>query len=313
MKKLVSLILVGAMLFALAACSQKDEPSGKVKIISSIFPSYDFAREICRGVDGAQVSMLITPGTEPHSYEPSVRDMAAIKDCDLFIYLGGESDEWVDAVLDSFDTDEISTLKMLECVSPLEEEEVEGMQSDHDDEVNASGENDEHVWTSPQNAVLISQAIKDKLCSADSENAQKYTENFERYKAELLQLHNDYKQLFSSKEYTLVVADRFPFRYLAEEYGFKYYAAFPGCSTESDPSAATIAFLEKKVRELDVKAVFYTEFSSQKVADTLCEATGVKKLMLHSCHNVSKKDFESGATYLSLMKNNLKNLQEALK
>lgn len=313
MKKLVSLILVGAMLFALAACSQKDEPSGKVTIISSIFPSYDFAREICRGVDGAQVSMLITPGTEPHSYEPSVRDMAAIKDCDLFIYLGGESDEWVDAVLDSFDTDEISTLKMLECVSPLEEEEVEGMQSGHDDEVNASGENDEHVWTSPQNAVLISQAIKDKLCSADSANAQKYTENFERYKAELLQLHNDYKQLFSSKEYTLVVADRFPFRYLAEEYGFKYYAAFPGCSTESDPSAATIAFLEKKVRELDVKAVFYTEFSSQKVADTLCEATGVKKLMLHSCHNVLKKDFESGVTYLSLMKNNLKNLQEALK
>lgn len=312
MKKLISLFLAAIMIFALTACSQSAEYDGRIKIISSIFPSYDFAREICRGVDGAQVSMLITPGTEPHSYEPSVRDMAAIKDCDLFIYLGGESDEWVDAVLDSFDSNEISTLKMLDCVSPLEEEEVEGMQTEHSGEINASGENDEHVWTSPQNAVLISQAIKDKLCSADSKNAQKYTENFERYKAELLQLHNEYEQLFSSKDCTLVVADRFPFRYLAEDYGFKYYAAFPGCSTESDPSAATIAFLENKVRELGAKAVFYTEFSSQKVADTLCEATGVKKLMLHSCHNVSKQDFESGATYLSLMKNNLKNLQEAL-
>ena len=312
MKKLMSLFLAAAMIFVLTACSQSAESDGRIKIISSIFPSYDFAREICRGVDGTQVSMLITPGIEPHSYEPSVRDMAAIKDCDLFIYLGGESDEWVDAVLDSFDSDEISTLKMLDCVSPLEEEEVEGMQTEHSGEINASGENDEHVWTSPQNAVLLSQAIKDKLCSADSENAQKYTENFERYKAELLQLHNEYKQLFSSKDCTLVVADRFPFRYLAEDYGFKYYAAFPGCSTESDPSAATIAFLENKVRELGAKAVFYTEFSSQKVADTLCEATGVKKLMLHSCHNVSKQDFDSGATYLSLMKNNLKNLQEAL-
>ena len=312
MKKLISLFLAAIMIFVLTACSQSAESDGRIKIISSIFPSYDFAREICRGVDGTQVSMLITPGTEPHSYEPSVRDMAAIKDCDLFIYLGGESDEWVDAVLDSFDSNEISTLKMLDCVSPLEEEEVEGMQTEHSGEINASGENDEHVWTSPQNAVLISQAIKDKLCSADSKNAQKYTENFERYKAELLQLHNEYEQLFSSKDCTLVVADRFPFRYLAEDYGFKYYAAFPGCSTESDPSAATIAFLENKVRELGAKAVFYTEFSSQKVADTLCEATGVKKLMLHSCHNVSKQDFDSGATYLSLMKNNLKNLQEAL-
>ncbi|MCQ2479119.1 MAG: metal ABC transporter substrate-binding protein [Clostridia bacterium] len=315
MKKLLAILLSVFMIFTLTSCSNPSAKKYKVNIISSIFPSYDFARQIIAGVDGAGVSMLIIPGTEPHSYEPSVKDMAEIKNSSLFIYLGGESDEWVESLLETFGKDEVNTLKMTDCVPLLNEEEKEGMQAGkekHNGEVAAEGENDEHVWTSPENAILISEKIKDCLCEIDKDNAEKYEENFEKYKAELQKLDVGFKEIFSDRE-TLIVADRFPFRYLANEYGFDYFAAFPGCSTESDPSAATIAFLEKKTRAVGAKAVFYTEFSSQKVADTICEATGVKKLRLHSCHNVSLEDFENGATYLSIMKQNLKNIQEALK
>lgn len=313
MKKFISILLAIAILFSLTACADIKPDSNKISIISSIFPSYDFAKKITDGIDGVEVSMLITPGTEPHSYEPGVRDMAKIKECDLFIYLGGESDEWVASLLDTFNGDEINTLKMTDCVKLLEEEEIDGAHHhSHDTHEEAHGENDEHVWTSPANAILISEKIADKLCGADPRNAEKYKENFDKYKAELSQLDSLYKEVLTPDD-TLIIADRFPFRYLEAEYGFKYYAAFPGCSTENDPSAATIAFLDKKIRATGTKAVFYTEFSSQKVADTLCEATGVKKLMLHSCHNVSKRDFDSGISYVYLMKQNLKNIEEALK
>ncbi len=313
MKRAAAMILTLTMFFSLVSCSAPVKSESKISVISSVFPSYDFVRRLTKDVDNIENSMLIIPGTEPHSYEPSVRDMARIKESSLFIYLGGESDEWVESLLDTFGENEIRTLKMTDCVSLLSEEEKEGMQSGEEHHgVSAQGENDEHVWTSPKNAVLISEKIKDFLCETDSENSEKYTANFESFKSELLTLDAEFKSVFS-KSSVLIVADRFPFRYLSAEYGFDYYAAFPGCSTESDPSAATIAFLENKAREINAKAVFYTEFSSQKVADTLCEAVGAKKLMLHSCHNVSPADFENGTTYLSLMKQNLKNIQEALK
>lgn len=317
MKKFISITLVLCMMFSLVSCSGSIKKSDSIQIISSVFPSYDFARQITKGVEGVEVSMLITPGTEPHSYDPGVPDMAKIKECDLFIYLGGESDEWVDSLLDTFDENEVNTLKMVDCVENLEAETVEGMQGGehhhHEDEnEHHHHESDEHVWTSPLNAVKISEKIKDKLVAVDTVNAEKYEQNFNNYKNQLLSLDSKFRAVLSDST-TLIIADRFPFRYLAEEYGFSYYAAFSGCSTESDPSAATIAFLETKIEQTKTSAVFYTEFSSQKVADTLCEATGVKKLVLHSCHNVDRSDFENGATYISLMEQNIKNIQEALK
>ncbi len=313
MKRLTAIFLSVILIFSLASCSAPQKDKNRINIISSIFPSYDFARQITKGVSGVNVSMLIIPGTEPHSYEPSVRDMAQIKESTLFIYLGGESDEWVESLLDTFGENEVNTIKMTDCVPLLTEEEKEGMQggsNDHEhEEVSAEGENDEHVWTSPKNAVLISEKIKDFLCEADSEHAAEYTANFEAYSGELEALDAEFRSISGSVP-PLIIGDRFPFRYLANEYSFDYYAAFPGCSTESDPSAATMAFLENKTRKINAKVVYYTEFSSQKVADTICEAAGVKKLMLHSCHNVSLSDFENGATYLSLMKQNLENIKE---
>ncbi len=315
MKRLISVLLVFILAFSLVSCSGNRENDHNLHIISSIFPSYDFAKQLTKGVDGVRISMLISPGTEPHSYEPGVQDMAQIKECDLFIYLGGESDQWVESLLDSFDDGEVNTLKMLECVEVLREESLEGMQthSHQDGEVHAHGENDEHVWTSPVNAILISEKIKNKLVEADPDNARTYEKNFKSYKAELETLDKSFSDIFSQNQKPLIVADRFPFRYLSEQYGFDCYAAFPGCSTESDPSAATIAFLENKIKQTNSSAVFYTEFSSQKVADTLCESTGAKKLMLHSCHNVNKDDFENSVSYVSLMTQNINNIKEALK
>ncbi len=311
MKKFVAILTALCLVLSLAACSGGVQEKGRLHIISTVFPSYDFARQITKGIDGIEVTMLIPPGTEPHAFEPSVQDMAQIRECDLFIYLGGESDQWVEELLATFDDGEMNTIRMIDCVTLLDEETIEGMQADHHGEVSAHGEKDEHVWTSPANAISICEKIKDNLIDTDNQNSELYSANFEKYKKELANLDEKYKSV-ASLDGTIVMADRFPFRYLAEAYSFKYYAAFPGCSTESDPSAATIAFLETKIRETGVKAVFYTEFSSQKVADTLCESTGVKKLMLHSCHNVSKSDFENGATYISLTEQNIKNLSEAL-
>ena len=314
MKKFVAILMALCLVFSLAACSGGNNEKSRIHIISTVFPSYDFARQITKGVDGVEVSMLIPPGTEPHAFEPSVQDMAQIRECDLFIFLGGESDQWVEELLATFGDGEINTIRMIDCVELLDEETVEGMQTDHNHdhgEVSAHGEKDEHVWTSPVNAISICEKIKNNLISADGYNAEKYTLNFASYKNELSQLDEKFKSV-AALEGTIIMADRFPFRYLADEYSLKYYAAFPGCSTESDPSAATIAFLETKIKETGAKAVFYTEFSSQKVADTLCESTGVRKLMLHSCHNVGKSDFENGVTYVSLMEQNIKNLSEAL-
>ncbi len=316
MKRIISILLVLCVVFSLVSCTGEIKKDGKIHIISSVFPSYDFAKQISNGVEDVEVTMLITPGTEPHSYEPSVRDMAQIKECDLFIYLGGESDEWVEALLDTFDDGEVNTLKMVDCVELLEAQSVEGMQGGehhHDEgEIHNHNESDEHVWTSPLNAIKISEKIKDNLISLDTSNKEKYERNFKNYKSELLTLDQKYRTVFSQNSF-LVIADRFPFRYLADEYGFDYSAAFSSCSTESDPSAATIAFLETKIKQTKTNSVFYTEFSSQKVADTLCEATNVQKLLLHSCHNVDKLDFENGVTYLSLMEQNIQNIQEALK
>lgn len=314
MKKIISALIVICLMLSLVACSGNTQEKSRLHIISTIFPSYDFARQVSKDVDGVEITMLIPPGTEPHAFEPSVQDMAQIKECDLFIYLGGESDQWVEELLATFGEGKINTIKMIDCVELLKEETIEGMQSDHPhdhDEITAHGENDEHVWTNPLNAIKIAKEIETHLIALDGENSNKYSENFISYKNELSALNESLVDL-NGTDKPIIVADRFPFRYLSEAYGIDYYAAFPGCSTESDPSAATIAFLETKIKETSASAVFYTEFSSQKVADTLCESTGVKKLMLHSCHNVDKTDFGSGVTYVSLMQQNIKNLNEAL-
>ena len=313
MKNLIKILLCAILSASLfAGCSERSPSSqsdGRLQIVSTIFPSYDFARAIAG--ENADVSILLAPGVESHSYEPTPQDIIRIQNFDLFLYTGGESDTWVDDLLASFD-EPVNTVKMMDCVEVYEEELLEGMQTEESTGTQET-EYDEHVWTSPKNAILISRAIEKNLCDIDPENAASYQENASAYIAQLEMLDQNFRDFFAGvSNKTMVFGDRFPFRYFAEEYGLDCFAAFPGCSSETEPSVATIAFLTDKVKSENITTVFYIEFSNHQVADSIAEAAGAKTALFHSCHNVSEQEQRDGATYLSLMEQNLNTLKEAL-
>jgi zinc transport system substrate-binding protein len=253
--------------------------------------------------------MLLPPGSESHSFEPSPRDIITIQNSDIFIYVGGGSDKWIDRILQSMNTGGMKILAMIETVEAVDEEIVEGMEEDGEEAAY-----DEHVWTSPRNAILIVQAITETLCETDAASSGYYRQNAAALIEELRLLDIAFAEAVSnSKHGVIVFADRFPFRYLADAYGLTYYAAFPGCSTDTEPSAATVKFLIDKIRTERIPVVFHIELSNERMANTISGETGAKKLLLHSSHNITKKDFDSGLGYLDIMKNNVENLKEALK
>jgi zinc transport system substrate-binding protein len=239
--------------------------------------------------------------------------MIKISNGDLFICIGGPSEDWAKRILESFDTGrKIKVLSLIDVVPAVDEELVEGMEDDEKDDF-SQHELDEHVWTSPANAVRIVNAITEALCSVDSSNAPVFRKNASVYIEKLEKLDKAFEDVTrSAVRRTIVFGDRFPFRYLADRYGLSYYAAFPGCSTETDAGAATVAFLIDKVRTERIPVVFHQEFSNGLMADAICESTGARKLMLHSCHNVSRDDLELGTSYLDLMTQNVLFLKEAL-
>ena len=336
------------LVFLLNGCSTVKKVStsdDKVSVVSTIFAPYDFVREVAG--DKAELTMLLPPASESHSFEPTPQDIIKIQNSDVFIYVGGESDAWVNEVLESMDTSGMKIITLIDCVEVVEEEIVEGMEEEHDhedisldeehegeeqegdeheneehaneeheDEEHADVEHeyDEHVWTSPKNAKLIVQKISDVLCEVDEVNKEIYKKNTTEYLGKLDELDQAFQTVVDqSVRKTIVFGDRFPFRYFADAYGLSYFAAFPGCSTETEASAATVAFLIDKIKEEQIPVVFHVELSNQKMANTISEATDAKVLLLHACHNVSKAEFESGVTYLDLMYKNVENLKEALK
>jgi len=235
-----------------------------------------------------------------------------VQKSDIFIHVGGESDAWVDRILESMNTDRMNILTLIEAVDAVKEEIVEGMEEDEEEE---EGEiaYDEHVWTSPRNAILIVNAITELLCETDAANAELYRQNALAYTGQLDELDKQFQTVVNgARRKVMVFADRFPFRYFADAYGLEYYAAFPGCSTETEPSAATVAFLIRKIKDEKIPVVFHIELSNERMADTISGETGAKKLLLHSCHNVSKHDFDAGLGYLDFMRRNVENLREAL-
>ncbi|MDR1136773.1 MAG: metal ABC transporter substrate-binding protein [Synergistaceae bacterium] len=313
MKKLFPVLL--CVLLASAAfffCEEASSEDKKPSVVTTIFPQYDFARAIAG--DKAELTMLLRPGTESHSYDPTPQDILKIQNCDVFIYGGGESDEWVDGVLESMDTSKMRIISLMDCVDTVEEEIVEGMQEEEEEEHEHEEEYDEHVWTSPANAKKIARKISDTLIEVDPANAGSYENNAEAYLEHLDRLDAAFRNVLKdSARKTLIFGDRFPFRYFADAYGLKYFAAFPGCSTETEASAATIAFLIDKVKAEQIPVVFHIELSNEKIADTICEATGAKKLLLHASHNITRDDFQNGLTYLDIMTANVEALKEALK
>jgi zinc transport system substrate-binding protein len=316
-----------AVLLIIPACGDRSAPAastsnpstaGKISIVATIFPPYDFARQITGGK--ADLTLLLPPGSESHSYEPTPQDILKIRNCDVFIQGGGESDAWVSEILAALDTSGMRIVTLMDCVTAVGEELAEGMEGGENPDSEA--EYDEHVWTSPRNAKLIVQKISDTIIAADSENAENadtYRQNTADYLEKLDELDTLFQNVAdSAARKEIIFGDRFPFRYFADAYNLTYYAAFPGCSTETEASAATVAFLIDKVKNNDIPAVFHIELSSEKMAQTIADSvkqdTGreIQVLLLHSCHNLSKADFEAGATYLSLMNGNIEALKIAL-
>ena len=308
MKKF-KIVLVAVLMFLTASCvtnTPKSDPN-KTSIVATIFPQYDFSRQIAK--DRADISMLLPLGADSHSYEPSPKDILKIQNADIFIYNGGESDNWIKKILNTIDTSDMVIINLVDICNTLTEEIPEGMQAEENEEA----EPDEHVWTSPENAIVISERIADALCEMDGENSQFYRQNFEEYKKQLKELDKTFEDICkNAKCNTLVFADRFPFRYFVERYGLKYYAAFPGCAEETEPSPATVAFLCDKLKSENIGTVFCLEFSNQKLAKTIAESTNADIKILYSCHTVTKEDFDSGITYIDLMEKNAKALKEAL-
>lgn len=309
-RKLLAVITAAATVLSLCACSSESgyssSDSGKLKIISTVFPPYDLARQIAG--DDAEISILLPPGSEIHNYEPSAKDMIAIRNCDIFLYIGGENEQWAEKLINSNDTENVTAVKLIDYVPTLSEDEDE-----HDHEHEHEHETDEHIWTSPKNAQLMLSAVYDAICKVDPSDKQTYTKNKDAYAKQLSDLDNAYRSAIdNAKNKTIVLADKFPFRYLAHEYGLEFSAAFAACSDESEPGVSTMIKLTKTIKENNIPAVYYLEFSSTKIADTLCDETGATKLMLHSCHNVSKQDIENNVSYVDLMKQNLENLKLTL-
>ncbi len=304
------LVLVVGLLAFLVLNREKFEQK-KYSVVSTSFPGYDFARAVTKNTN-ISTKMLVKPGAETHTYEPTPQDIIDIKNADMFIYVGGDSDTWVEKILKDVDTKKTHVVKLVDLVSTVEEEIVEGMEDedeydhDHDhDEEEEGPEIDEHVWTSPKKAMEIVKKIAEVASEIDADEKTKINDNAEKYVAEIAQVDKDLHQAIDGKISEIVVADRFPFRYFADEFGLKYAAAFSGCSEQTEASAKTISFLINKVKQEKIKKIYKIELSNGKIAETVSKDTGAEVLELHSAHNVTADDFSKGVTYVDLMKRNL--------
>ena len=306
MKKLLCLIMAIFLIFIISGCENPDtETQKELQIVAVSFPEYDFARAVAG--ETADIKMLIPPGGETHGYEPTVSDIKAVNNCDLFIYNGGESDTWVESLLSSVNNKNLVTLSMTDSAANLCETEEEH-NHDHD-----KFTFDEHVWTSPKNAISIVNAIKDTLSEIDVENKNTFETNSKAYCEKLTELDKNIRTITeNANRHTIVFGDRFPLTYFAEEYKLEHLAAFSGCSEDTEASASTIASLIDYVKENHIPVVFINELSNTAIAEQIAKETGADVLTFYSCHKVSKDDFGNGLTYIDIMSRNIENLKTAL-
>ena len=315
---------------------------GRLQVAATIFPYYDFLRQI--GGDRIGLQLVVPAGMDSHSFEPTPADMIAMQEADILVCNGGAMEQWVSQVLSSLDTGGMEVLTMMDYVDVVEEELVEGMEDadhghDHSHEEDEAYDHsregdpdvggqavfdpedghaleiayDEHIWTSPVNAITIVEILCDALSQADPENREYFEANAAAYTQELADLDARFRRIVENgKRRMFVVADKFPLRYFADTYGMSYRAAFSGCSTDTEPSAKTIAYLIDQVREQEIPAVYYLELSSHRTAEIIGEETGAASLLFHSCHNVTRREFDGGVSYLQLMNQNAVNLEIGL-
>lgn len=320
MKKALSILLAATLLTGCAApaasATPETAPAPKLRVVATIFPVYDWVRTVAGPeADNLELTLLLDGSTDLHSYQPTAEDVAAISACDLFLYVGGASDAWVEDALAQSPNPDRRTLNLMELLGGrvYEEEAVEGMEpeEDHDGHDHEEGETDEHIWLSLNNAGELSAAVADTLGELDPANAARYTANAAAYGEKLSELDRQYAAAVESAPgKTLLFADRFPFRYLAEDYGLTYYAAFPGCSAETEASFETVAFLADKTAELDLPAVLTIEGSDGRIAGTVVQNAGGDRKVLTM--NAMQGTMAEGDTYLSVMEDNLAVLRQAL-
>lgn len=330
-KIMISFIAIFMMAF-FSACGEDQSPqqaeNGSVQIVTTIFPEYDWVQNILGdNPSNAEVTMLLDSGVDLHSYQPTSEDMLKISKCDMFIYVGGESDEWVEGALEDAENEDMVVINLMDVLGDnvREEEVVEGMEHEHEHEHEAEGaeseeeehEYDEHVWLSLRNAEILCDAIEEGIATVDPDHASVYASNLKTYKKQLAALDKSYTEAVSDAPVkTLLFGDRFPFRYLTDDYKLEYYAAFVGCSAETEASFETIRFLADKVDELGLSHVMTIEGSDQKIAKTIVKNTKAqdqKILTMNSMQSVTAKDVKAGASYLSIMEDNLTVLKDALK
>lgn len=327
-KKVVLLFVFVLCIGILSGCEKskysqrkKNQVEDRYRVVCTIFPQYDWVKEIIgEHSQNYDLTLLLEDGVDLHSYQPTATDIATIVNSDLFIYVGGESDEWVQDVLKKVTNKDMVVLNLLDILGEhvKEEEHVEGMETEAPEveEEESVVEYDEHIWLSLRNAVTCCNAIRDALCQLDTKHASSYKQNGEQYVSELQKLDESYENVIkNAMRSTLLFGDRFPFRYLIDDYGLTYYAAFAGCSAETEASFETIVFLASKVDEEKLPAVLTIDQSDQKIAQTIIQNTknkNQKVLTLDSMQSVTGESVKSGTTYLSVMENNLGVLKQAL-
>jgi zinc transport system substrate-binding protein len=329
MKKILTVILVVLLASALFGCTQNQNTSDfsaesenkeKIKIVTTLFPQYDFARQIAG--DKAEITLLLPPGAESHSFDPKPSDIITINNADIFIYTGKYMEPWAEKIIQSTDSDSINILDVSNGIT-LEKEEHEHEEDEYEeDEIENSGEHggdehnheyDPHIWTSPVMAKKMVDNIAASLCYVDSENASYYKSNAENYKKQLDELDSEFSDIVSTGvRNKIYFGGRFALHYFTEQYGLEHESAYDNCSSETEPNARDIAQIIDEIKENEIPVIYYEELTDPKVSRSISEDTGVEMLLFHSCHNISKDDFEKGVTYLDLMKQNAENLRKGL-
>lgn len=320
MKKFFIVLL--CIMIALSASSCQNAPDNvneKLNIVCTVFPQYDFIRQIAG--DKVNLSLLLPPGSEAHSYEPTPEDVIKLKNADLLVATGGESEHWVIHLLNGEELKTTPVIYLMDTVTKHIAEHTGVMENithshahnhskdcEHPDE-----EYDEHIWTTPSNAILMCREICNNLKMIDKENSLYYQTNADNYIKKLQNLSDGFIEAAkNAKRNSLVFGDRFPFLYMTEELSLEYFAAFPGCSSKTEPSAATLVFLTEKIKTEKIPAIFYVDYSDGRIAKAIAKECNIKVLRMYSCHSLSRQDFTNGETYLSLMERNLKSIKEAL-
>ena len=351
-------VIFAAGVLGLTGCGKEaetvsQEDNGKLKVVTTLFPYYDFTRQVAG--DMIDLELIIPAGMDSHSFEPTPTDIRKLENADILIANGGHMEHWVEQVVDSLNNEDLKVVYMMDYVDVVAEEVVEGMEHnhehshvhadgetctedhdheqyhvveieactldhdheaedhDHEDESQYEIEYDEHIWTSPVNAMKITAAITETLKEADPEHAMSYDASKNVYIKKLEALDQEFRNIRAEAVHdVMIMGDKFPLRYFADEYDLRYRAAFSGCASDTEPSAKTIAYLIDKIKEEKLQVIYYLELSSHRVAEIIGEETGAEPLLFHSCHNVTRREFEEGITYLDLMEQNVINLREGL-